>query len=192
MRIVLFLKRLLSSVPAEETSEDIRLRTARVSEVYRIHGMASTVIPEDSPLESIIARFAGEPSLRGMFLTDAQGRFSGVVTRIDLLRWVHLKLFGGKGRREVTVSEFYRIVDARKGKDIAHSASNILSVRETDSLQSALDKMLDHEEDVLPVLNSQSEIVGDLRLSEVLSWMLMNSRNKPGNTQGGVDKATFK
>jgi len=178
MRIVSFLKRLLSSVPAEDTAEDTWLKTARVSEVYRIHGMASTVLPEDSSLESIIARFAGEPSLRGMFLTDAQGCFSGVVTRIDLLRWVHFKLFGGKGRHEITISEFYRIVDARKAKDIAHRASNMLSVRETESLQSALDKMLDHEEEVLPVLNNQGEIMGDLRLSEVLSWALTNARDK--------------
>ena len=70
MRIVPFLKRLLSSVPNEEISEDIGLKTARVSEVYKIHGIASAVISEDSPLESIIARFAGEPGLRGMFLTD--------------------------------------------------------------------------------------------------------------------------
>ncbi|MDD5501624.1 MAG: CBS domain-containing protein [Candidatus Omnitrophica bacterium] len=181
MRIVPFLKRLLSSVPAEDTAEDTWRKTARVSEVYRIHGMASAVLPEDSPLESIIIKFAGEPSLRGMFLTDAQGHFSGVVTRIDLLRWVHLKLFGGKGRHEIAVSEFYRIVDARKGKDIAHSASNMISVRETDSLQSGLDKMLDHEEEVLPVLNSRGEIVGDLRLSEVLSWALTKSRDIYGN-----------
>jgi CBS domain-containing protein len=181
MGIVPFLKQLLSSSPAEETSDDIGLRTAIVSEVYRIHGMTSAVIPEDSPLEIIIARFAGEPSLRGMFLTDAQRHFSGVVTRIDLLRWIHFKLFGGKGRRDFTVSEFYRIVDARKGKDIANSVSNMLSVRETDSLQSALDKMLDHEEEVLPVLNSRGEIVGDLKLSEVLSWALVNGRDKFGN-----------
>jgi CBS domain-containing protein len=55
----------------------------------------------------------------------------------------------------------------------------MLSVRETDSLQSALDKMLDNDEDVLPVLNSQGEITGDLRLSEVLSWVLTYGRHKP-------------
>jgi hypothetical protein len=50
-------------------------------------------------------------------------------------------------------------------------------------LQIALDKMLDNEEDVLPVLNSRSEILGDLRLSEILSWMLTNGRNELGNTK---------
>jgi hypothetical protein len=51
-------------------------------------------------------------------------------------------------------------------------------------LQIALDKMLDSEEDVLPVLNSRSEIMGDLRLSEILSWMLTNRKDKFGNPKG--------
>ena len=182
MRIITFLKRLLSSGPADDNREDIGLRTIRVSEIYRIHGMASTVLPEDSPLENIIARFAGDFSLSGIFLTDTQRRLTGVITRIDLLRWVHFKLFSGKGRHEIAVSDFYRIVDARKAKDIAHSSSNMLGVLDTDSLQSGLDKMLDYEEEVLPVLNNRGEIVGDLRLSEILSWILTNNRYKLVNS----------
>lgn len=73
------------------------------------------------------------------------------MTRIDLMRWAHFQLFGGKGRHEVTVSEFFRIVDAKKARDIARGDSWMLSVKENDTLQAALDKMLDHEEDVLPV-----------------------------------------
>lgn len=38
IRVVPFLKRLLSSVPAEDTCEDIGLRVTRVSEIYRIYG----------------------------------------------------------------------------------------------------------------------------------------------------------
>lgn len=178
MRIIPFLKRLLSSAPAEEKGQDTALRTVSVSEVYRLHGMASAVIPEDSPLESIIARFAGEPSLRGIFLVDSQRRFAGVVTRIDLLRWTHFRLFGGKGRHEMAVSEFFRVVDAGKAKDLCRGVQQALSLKENDSLQTALDKMLDHEEDVLPVINSQGEVVGDLRFSEILSWVLTHGRSK--------------
>jgi len=46
--------------------------------------------------------------------------------------------------------------------------------------------MIDHEEDVLPVLNSQGQIVGDLRLSEVLQFMLMKGRWPQEKSQGGV------
>lgn len=90
----------------------------------------------------------------------------------------HIQLFGGKGRHEIRISEFFRLVDAKRASDIAHSASKVLSATENDTLQAALDKMLDHEEDVLPVLNSHGEIVGDLRFFEVLWFVLMKGQRK--------------
>jgi CBS domain-containing protein len=84
------------------------------------------------------------------------------------MKWVHLQLFGGKGRHELMVSEFLRIVDARKARDLVRGDQHAVAVKETDTLQTALDKMLDHEEDVIPVLDSEGRILGDLRLSEVL------------------------
>lgn len=184
MGFVSWLKKLLSSPPTQEEEDNTVLGITLVSEVYRLHGTASAIIPEDSPLETVITRFAGEPSLRGMFLVDSMQRFTGVVTRIDLLKWAHLKLFGGKGRRDFTVSEFYSFVDAKKAKDICRCSGLRFSVGEGDMLQIALDKMLNNEEDVLPVLNSRSEIMGDLRLSEILSWMLTNRKDKFGNPKG--------
>ena len=100
MGFVSWLKKLLSSPPTQEEEDNAILRATPVSEVYRLHGTSSAVIPEDTPLESVIARFAGEPGLRGMFLVDSMQRFTGVVTRIDLLKWARLKLFGGKVRRD--------------------------------------------------------------------------------------------
>jgi CBS domain-containing protein len=178
MGIVRQIKKLFATGGTKEIDEKAEMNTARVSEIHRLHSITSAIIPENSPLEDIITRFTKEPGVRGVFLVDSQRRFTGLVTRIDLLRWAHLQLFGGKGRHEITVSEFYRIVDARKAIDLCSGIQKALSVKENDSLQEALNKMLDHEEDVLPVLDSQGEIVGDLRLSEVLWWALAHGRRK--------------
>jgi CBS-domain-containing membrane protein len=172
MSFISWLKKLLSGPPTQGEEDNVVLRTTPVSEVYRLHGTASAVIPEDSPLEMVIARFAGEPSLMGMFLVDSMRRYAGVVTQIDLVKWAHLILFGGKGRHDFSLSEFYSFADAKKAKDICRCSGLPFSVREEDMLQTALDKMLDNEEDVLPILNNRNEIIGDLRLSEILSWML--------------------
>ena len=144
------------------------MKTIRVEEVYRLHGTATASVPDDVPLEYVISRFAHEPGLRGMFLVDSHQRLAGIITRTDLMKWVHLQLFGGKGRHELMVSEFLRIVDARKARDLVRGDQHAVAVKETDTLQTALDKMLDYEEDVLPVLDIGGRILGDLRLSEVL------------------------
>ena len=43
-----------------------------------------------------------------------------------------------------------------------------ITIKGTVYLQTVLDKMLDHEEDILPVVNGERRVLGDLKLSEVL------------------------
>ncbi|MFA7556107.1 MAG: CBS domain-containing protein [Spongiibacteraceae bacterium] len=147
-----------------------------VADVYKLHGSATVSIPADSLLENLIGTLVREPSLRGVFLVNSKQKLVGMVTRLDLLRWAHLNLTGGKGRHEIPISEFFRIVDARKAIDLASGEPRILAVRENDTLQAALDKMLDYEEDVLPVIDSDGKVLGDLRLSEALWWVLSYGR----------------
>ena len=149
-----------------------------VSEVYKLHGSVSASINLDSSVEEIIGSFIRQPSVRGIFLVDSKLRYVGMISRIDLLRWAHIKLAGGKGRREIAISEFFRITDARKASDLTGSILRSPSVKENDTLQTALDKMLDSEEDVIPVLDNDHRVLGDLGLSEVLWAGYAYSRSK--------------
>ena len=72
----------------------------RVSELHRLcDDMDSVIFHESMPLEDITAKLAFAPSFRGIFVVDARGVFTGLISRIELMKWVHLNLFGGKGRR---------------------------------------------------------------------------------------------
>jgi len=146
-----------------------------VMDVYKLHGSATVSMPADTSLEDAIGTLVREPSLRGIFLIDSKQKLVGTLTRINLIRWAHLNLTGGKGRHEIPISEFFRIVDARKAVDLANRDRGLF-IKESDTLQAALDKMLDYEEEVLPVLGSDGKILGDLRLSEVLWWALAFGR----------------
>ena len=148
------------------------MKTITVGEVYRIHGTATDIVRDDTPLEKVIERFAKEPGLRGVFVIDSGKQFSGVVTRSDLIRWTHYSLFGGRGRQDISISDFYRVVDAVRVKDLMNPGMKALAVKETDSLQTALDKMLDYEEDLLPVVDNDYRALGDLRISEVLLYAI--------------------
>jgi len=89
-----------------------------VAEVYKLHGTASVSIPADSPLEKVISTFVREPSLRGVFLVDSKDRFVGMVTRVDLIRWAHLNLTGGKGRHEIPVSVTGATLDMQQNSTV--------------------------------------------------------------------------
>jgi CBS domain-containing protein len=154
------------------------MHTHRVKEIFRVHQSASVSIPDDSPLEDVVAKFVREPTDRGIFLVDSQKRFVGVISRLDLMRWMHIQFFSGKGRREIPVFEFIRIADAKKAKDIMRSDRTAPYIKETNSIQEALEKMLNYEEDVIPVLNTEGKILGDLTLSEILWWALRFAKKK--------------
>jgi CBS-domain-containing membrane protein len=144
------------------------MNTIQVADVYKLHGNASITVAEDVSLEYILTYLGHEQGIRGIFLVDSKKKFSGVITSADIRNWAHIKLFGGKGRHEIRISDFYRIANAEKARDLVRGDYRSLGVRETDNLQTALDRMLDSEEDIIPVLDREGHILGDLRLSEVL------------------------
>jgi CBS domain-containing protein len=154
------------------------MKTIQVGEVFRLHGDASIKVSEDVSIEFVLASLGQEQNIRGVFLVNADQKFKGVITSADIRRWAHIELFGGKGRHEIPISTFYRIAGAKKAKDLALGDYRSLGVKETDSLQTALDKMLDYEEDIIPVLDNEGHILGDLRLSEVLLKALEAGRQR--------------
>jgi CBS-domain-containing membrane protein len=144
------------------------MKSIKVGEVYKLHGTATEQISQDEPIEFVINRFADEPGLRGIFLVDSNKRFSGLVTRMNMLRYIHLQVYGGQGRPDLTISELYRYIHAKNASDLVSEPPHHVSLKESDNLKTALEMMMDYEEDVLPVVDRERRILGDLRLSEIL------------------------
>jgi len=159
------------------------MKNVTVGEVHRIHGVVTCSIHEDTPLEEVINRFVNEPGLRGIILIDSNKRFSGVITLRDLEKWARFKLFGGEGRPDTSAWYFFRIVEAKKAKELLTTDQWSLAVNETDNLQAALDKMLDYDTGVLPVVDGEGRILGDITLSDVLSKAI-----ELGKQMGGSEK----
>ena len=149
------------------------MKTILVKEVYRLQGKASITIPEDAGLDYLVALFGHEPHLQGVFFVDSNNRFSGMVSRFDLLRF--FRLYGGTRGKEM-LSEFLGYARTKKAKDLELPEVHSFSVKVSDSLQSALDLMIGFEQDVIPVLDEAGKILGDLSLSELLLKALETER----------------
>jgi CBS domain-containing protein len=144
------------------------MNTIQVGDVFRLHGDASITVSEEASLEYVLEYLGKEQHIRGVFLVNEEKKFKGVITSADIRRWAQIELFGGKGRQDIPLSALYRIIYAKKARDLARGDHSSPGVIETDSLQTALDKMLDYEEDIIPVLDRERHVLGDLLLSEVL------------------------
>ena len=64
------------------------------------------------------------------------------------------------------------MLNARKVKDVQTDKTGSFSVKENDTIQAALDLMIRYGKDIIPVLDSEGRVIGDLSLSELLSKAL--------------------
>ena len=140
-----------------------------VKEFYRLHGKASTTVPEGAALDYVIALLGHERHLQAVFVVNENQKYAGMVSRFDLMKWTRLQLYGGKQKTDMQISELSRLVKARKAKDLETHNTSSFYVKENDTLLSALDLMIEFEQDIIPVLDGEGKILGDLSLSEVLS-----------------------
>ena len=157
------------------------MKTILAKDVYQLHGTASISVTEEVSLEDIIYKFAHEPGIRGVFLIDEEQRFAGIISRTAIMKWAEFQLFG-KWKSGIPVSEITHIVDSVKAKYLARGDWRSLGVKEWDTLELAFNQMMSLGEDIIPVLDDDGRIIGDLRLSEVLLKAIEVGRSTGGKT----------
>jgi hypothetical protein len=60
------------------------MKNIQVGEVFRLHGNAALIVSEDVSLEYVIYYLGHEPNIRGVFLVEADQKFKGVITSVDI------------------------------------------------------------------------------------------------------------
>jgi CBS domain-containing protein len=159
------------------------MRTILVRELRRTRSVAAYSISEDTPVVEVINRYKHDPRLRGIILIDSNKRFSGIISRRDLLQWARYKLFGGEKRRSISAWDIFRIAEAMKAKELVSTNQRSLAVNETDNLQTVIDKMFDHHIGVLPVVDGEGRILGDITVSDVLSKAIELGKKMDGSKE---------
>jgi CBS-domain-containing membrane protein len=148
------------------------MRNIRIEGIYKLHGKASMIIPADAALDYVVALLGHERHIQGMFMVDSNQKYVGMLSRMGLLKWTQFQLFQGNRKTEIDVNELSRLLSARKARDIETRNSSTYFVKESNTLQDALDLMITFGEDIIPVLDDKGHVIGDLFLSEILSKVL--------------------
>jgi CBS-domain-containing membrane protein len=144
-----------------------------VKDVYDPKKMHSLLIDENESVNKVIEAFGKKPALRGIFIIDRERKLIGVVTRLDLLKWAKYKLRVGIDSDVIApVSEIRRYVYSTKVKELVGKSNINAYVRPDDEVTSALSLMLSQDLIDVPVVDENGRILGDLKLSEILTKIL--------------------
>lgn len=111
-------------------------------------------------------------------MADPINRFSGVITRNDLLKWTHLQF--GSEMRSISISpkDICRVASATRAKDLAVGDWRTMGVRLDADLATALQQFMEHDEIDIPVLDKDGRVLGDLRLSQTLYYSIDAGRKE--------------
>lgn len=143
-----------------------------VKEIHDLHEVGFKTVTESAPLDEVVDTFAQGVATQIVFVIDNCDQYRGAITRKDLLNLIAVKMVGGETSRAVTVGNMRQILFASNAGDLMRGNASVPVVAETLNLAEALKLMMDSGEPVLPVVNGEGELVGDLRVSEILSALL--------------------
>ncbi|MEQ4487944.1 MAG: CBS domain-containing protein [Dehalococcoides mccartyi] len=151
--------------------------TLMVKDVHPIHGTAAVTVDENALLKSVISIYATNPGIKGIFLTDAQNRFTGMVSRLAIQKWAEYELFG-KWQNNEPDSLVSEMVEDVQAKSVARGDWKSFGLKPNDTLQNAFQRMIQSGEDILPVVDDDGRVIGDLLLSEILMKAIEISDNR--------------
>ncbi len=142
--------------------------TLRVRDVFDLDRSLAIIVPADTPFRDVVRSFSERQDLRGIFVVDDKQHLSGVITRNDLLHWASANLDLDIPGDEHSWRDMYRVMSAVTAQEACFRNSKECHVHPDDALESALGLMLEHSLIDIPVLDDEGNIIGDIRLTEVL------------------------
>ncbi len=157
----------------------ITLQRLTVKDAYRLDDEDPVMLRLNDEISQVINNFAHHADLRGVFVIDDDNRFSGVITRTDLLDWARVKLGVVLQKPLIDTDKTIRlttIIGASTVGDILRPETNKVAVFANDTLAHALQMMIEADLIVLPVIDESQHIIGNLTLSEILSLALTKSQ----------------
>jgi CBS domain-containing protein len=137
-----------------------------VKDAFHEHGTSAIIVEENIPLRDIISIYAKQPKITGIFLVDNNKRFSGIVSKYAIQKWAQYQL-SDKWQGDGSCSEISNMIESVQSIALARTGKT-MGLRGEDTLEKAFKLMVDLGEDILPVVDTEGRIIGDLTLSEVL------------------------
>ncbi len=150
----------------------ITLQKLTVKDAYLLVDEDPILVRMTDEFNQVINNFAHHAELRGIFVIDDDNRFSGVITRTDLLDWARAKLGAFLLKPLTTTDKTIRLVKLIKAStagDVLRPDTKKAAVFANDTLAHALRMMIDADLILLPVIDELRHIIGSLTLSELLN-----------------------
>ncbi|MBI1371976.1 MAG: CBS domain-containing protein [Phycisphaera sp.] len=125
-----------------------------------VHPRQPLTVTEDATTEAAADVLFTDPGARDLYVVDADGRIVGLVSMRRLARHVLHAHHPRHSRRQ--------ILDRLTAGPVESMTRHFATAHPDEHLDDVLARMVDHEQEDLPVIDDSGRILGAVRLAEVL------------------------
>jgi len=123
-------------------------------------------VAEQDQISQVVVKIAKDKETMLACVLDEEGKLKGIITPKEVLRAVEIREFGTIRRPFFEGPEILRILSSKYAKDIM---SPPVSVKPKDSVDKAIDIMLDKGFYEVPVVDKQGKIVGLINYFSIIT-----------------------
>jgi len=123
-------------------------------------------VAEEDQISQVVVKIAEDKETMLACVLDEEGRLKGIITPKEVLRAVEIREFGTIRRPFFEGPEILHILSSKYAKDIM---SPPVSVKPEDSVDRAIDIMLDKGFYEVPVVDEEGKIVGLIDYFSILT-----------------------
>jgi CBS-domain-containing membrane protein len=123
-------------------------------------------VAEQDQISQVVVKIAKDKETMLACVLDEEGRLKGIITPKEVLRAVEIREFGTIRRPFFEGPEILRVLSSKYAKDIM---SPPVSVKPEDSVDKAIDIMLDKGFYEVPVVDEQGKIVGLINYFSIIT-----------------------
>jgi CBS domain-containing protein len=142
------------------------LMDLRVEDVFEILTGKPAVIKEDTILKDVVESIIQSSTSRKVYVVDDSGILLGVITIETLLRQVGYKV----GVRETGIISFFKFLTGVFKDNVSEFMDKPVKIYKSDKLLEAMQLMVEHHLNDLPIVDDEDRIIGELHSIEILKY----------------------
>lgn len=146
-----------------------RLQGTTVDEIHETDLQRGTIVSHTTSIADVTETLDYRPDLEAVYVVDTRDRYAGIVTTTDVLAWMDHNLPATGDEDGARVAEGLRETAIEEARN---PASGRVLVEPTAPVEHGLQRMREGNLPVIPVVEPDGSIVGELTLTRVLTHIL--------------------
>ena len=120
---------------------------------------------ENAPIYEAVKKIASRKRGKIACVVDKEGKLLGLLTPRDILTAIEVLKFGGVRGHFFTGHEVLHLLTSKYAKDLMSAP---ISIHVKDSIEDAINTMLDHYFYELPVVDKDMKVIGEISYFDIL------------------------